>query len=100
MSYQYPSSLTLNSCFVLVLLLLILYLSILDFIRFALKSVRYTMYITAKCEFLPLVSIKMLTLKKATNNSSCVKIIKKNITQSNNTFGTGSVCLIIFRFGI
>ena len=32
-SFWYPSYLTLNSCFVLVLLLLILYLSILDFIR-------------------------------------------------------------------
>jgi hypothetical protein len=34
----------LNSCFVLVLLLLILYLSILDFIRFALKSIRYILH--------------------------------------------------------
>jgi hypothetical protein len=28
----------------------------------------------------------LLTFEKATNNSSCVKIIIKNITQSNNTF--------------
>jgi hypothetical protein len=40
-SCKYPSYLTLNSCFVFVLLLLILYLLILDFIYFALKSVRY-----------------------------------------------------------
>ena len=41
----------------------------------------------------------LFSFEKATNNSSCVKIIK-NITQSNNQFGTGSVCLFIFRFGI
>jgi hypothetical protein len=31
-----------------------------------------------------------------------IKIIKiiKNVTQSDNTFGTGSICLIIFIFGI
>jgi hypothetical protein len=38
----------------------------------------------------------------ATNNSNCVKIIKKynTIHKSNYTFGTGSICIIIFRFGI
>ena len=39
----------------------------------------------------------LFTFEKATNNSSCVKILK-NITQSNNTFGTGSVCLNILNF--
>jgi hypothetical protein len=42
----------------------------------------------------------LFIFEKATNNSSSVKIIKKNIAQSNNTFGAGSICLIIFRFGI
>ena len=37
----YPSFLSLNSCFVIVLLLLILYLLILYFIHFVLKSVRF-----------------------------------------------------------
>ena len=91
--------------YVLLLLLLILYLSILDFINFPLKSKLHT---TSKYEFLPLVSIKMLPCLKleklivylweSYKQLSCVKIIKKNITQSNNTFGTGSVCFIIFRF--
>ena len=40
------------------------------------------------------MTIWLFTFEKVTNNSSCVKIIK-SITQSNNTFGTGSVCLII-----
>jgi hypothetical protein len=34
----------------------------------------------------------LLTFEKATNNSSCVKIIIKNITQSNNTF----LCILTY----
>ena len=56
------------------------------------------MYITSKCSFSSIIcmfkiwqSWLLYTFEKATNNSSCAKIIKKKITQSNNQCGTGSI---------
>jgi hypothetical protein len=40
----------------------------------------------------------LFIFEKATDNSSCVKILT-TITQSNNQFGTGSVCLFILDLG-
>ena len=93
LSCWYPSYLTLNSCFVLVLLLLVLYLLILDFIRFALKSVNYILHqnvssfpcFQKNAAMFKTWQVDLFTFEKATNNSSCVKIIK-NITQSNNQY--------------
>jgi hypothetical protein len=53
-----------------------------------------------KCHHVLNLTSWLFTFEKATNNSRCVKIIKKNIVQSNNKFGTGSVYLFIFRFRI
>ena len=54
-------------------------------------------YITSKCSFSSTICMFKIwqswlfyTFEKATNNSSCAKIIKK-ITQSNNQCGTGSI---------